>query len=834
MSVIDNKWIFFGQEKGNHSFANPTFLSYYCFWSDGVSSRTSCFFPPSLSPLYFPLRLLMLALRRLRCLLHPVPIPQTRHLRTQPRSKPLYARRWDPTRNIPLRLTKAPSEPSEPRQDTPEHGLPKPTTDESHGFTDGQSSTQDIVIPVTSANPKKTRTLKRLQHLLNCLNCVNVDDSTQRKLRQPLWTTYKSAVMSKRTVLRRLPRRAWELLWKSEYTRFSDLPRRKLHLATLDRHRLLGEASPIPGQVAYHIEQNFMAGKEQQALDEWEINRHVFATMPECLDVGARLYALSGHPDQARAIMDHILHLDANWDPSLMIAVFRAHTSSDMEQHHQTAKELYESIKARSGPSITIQTYDSCLVGFLEARSLPAARKVFRDMVRDGCIGTEGHVGAIIQVIRRLNLLYKLGTDISGMTSIAIDAITVLPQAYHGYIFGDWIKSAVVEKAPHAAAQIFDMIIHRGYEPETLHCNLLIRALLRAEDSPNVLKAENLGWKMIEEARLSMLRDRPTARMGIGAIEKRLKDDSVLDAKPTMTVPAANVETFALIMDHHAQNLQWEHVDYLARQLKLANVRPDVSIMNVLMDNKCRQGKFTEMWQIYKSLTHDLDTSASVFPNGASIRCLWKTLRIALADPTAKGQPGLPTPRELLRETIEWWMLCRRRPDADRFLQGLAAEDHGAITILILHCFSYTQDLAGSLIALHVLRNKFGIRPTEKVALALQQHIAWVDIHAETESVRRQYGPRRAHAKKTQWAVHMYNQIAQRRFQSLNVTPELAQSYSKENIGDLELDTVSEFIRTAMVIQYPPEIVEMMIDAARKVVGVPRLPTGDMTAFDLE
>lgn len=44
---------------------------------------------------------------------------------------------------------------------------------------------------------------------------------------------------------------------------------------------------------------------------------------------------------------------------------------------------------------------------------------------------------------------------------------------------------------------------------------------------------------------------------------------------------------------------------------------------------------------------------------------------------------------------------------------------------------------------------------------------------------------------------------------------------------------MSEFIRVVLKRYHPPEVVEMMIDVARSVVGVPDLPTGDMDAFEV-
>jgi hypothetical protein len=205
------------------------------------------------------------------------------------------------------------------------------------------------------------------------------------------------------------------------------------------------------------------------------------------------------------------------------------------------------------------------------------------------------------------------------------------------------------------AAQVLELMLKRGYKAQTFHFNMLLKALIRTKESANILKAENIGWHMIEAARrLPQRRDPPqdtTAHSHYGSTDI------------VQRAPPANVTTFALIMQHHANSLQWDHVDYLSRQLKETVTEPNATIMNVLMDNKCRQGAYSEAWMIYKNLTEPQEGSTGVFPNGASIRCLWKTLRLALGDHTNPDKSGLPTPRELLAETINWWTVIRSRYD---------------------------------------------------------------------------------------------------------------------------------------------------------------------------
>ncbi|RMZ66557.1 pentatricopeptide repeat [Pyrenophora seminiperda CCB06] len=553
---------------------------------------------------------------------------------------------------------------------------------------------------------------------------------------------------------------------------------------------------------------------------------------PEHLEIGAKLHALAGHVDRSREIMEELFKLYPDWNTTIMMVIFRAHTSSEVREHHNIAKAIYTKMREQKGGSLTIADYDAWLLGFLEARHLSYTKQVFQDMVRDGCLDTTGTAEVIEQVLKRLHMVYRLGTDIAKMTSIALHAISVLPTAYHGHVFGDWMKAAVVDKAPQAAAQILDMMLKRGYKPETFHFNMLLKALIRTKDVPNVLKAENIGWRMIEQT--GKISPRKLTRDTVPEIiNKRSVQAAGANEDVTGYIPAANVTTFAMIMHHHATSLQWEHVDYLTRQLKKTTMEPNATIMNVFIDNKCRQGAYTEAWMIYKALTEPKPGENGVFPDGASFRCLWKTLRLALSDPVARSNPSLPTPRELLKEMVSWWMLIRNRYDADRFRIGIAAADKGAITSLIMHCFSYTQDLAGSLIALHVLRHHFDLLPTDKAAQILQRQMAWVDMTRESESERSQYFHSHSAGKNLAQIARVYDLLLQRRLERMELKDGEHEKLTDEQIGDVGLNLLSEFVRVVLKRSYPPEIVETMIDAARCAVGVPELPTGDMDAFEV-
>jgi tetratricopeptide (TPR) repeat protein len=811
----------------------------------------------------------MLALRRLRCLPHSVPACQTRLLRTKPRPIPSYLRQWNPALHEPRRSTQASPSTTRPREridldeltkplkptlpqessatnrrdDVGENGVSHSIHEVGYDFlrdVDKQDEPGDVeYITFNCRGTSKAATfwLLRLKYLFNEANGRNI---LAPELQAPLWRAYKTCLGLKPSLPVSFSQRAWDVLWKSQYVDFANMSRRHIHLTQLYDEAMKTMVKKgkfdldLAGLVAYRLEQKYMAGNQQQALELWKGFRHQYPKAPEFLDTGARLYALEGFPDRALEIMDQLLALEPDWHESVMLVVLRAYTSSQREQHVEEARRLYEAIKTKVGDKGSIEIYDNCLVGFLEARSLPDARQVFRDMVKAGHLDYTGSSQQIEQVLRRLSRLHALATDIYSMSAIALDAIAVLPVAYHGHIFSGWMKYTYLQNAPQVVAQILDLMVERGYEPEAVHFEFLLRALFRTREPDDVHKAESIGWKMVEEARLSpSLADKSAPGTRLLAIKEKLDKASVLGTESSVGVPAANTSTFALLMSHHAERFQWEHVDFLTRQLREAHVAPDCTIMNVLINNKVRQGQFMEAWQIYKTLTGDETHEGSVFPNGESMRCLWKMLQLATNGSANQEGLELPSPRHLLRETLHWWRLVRQRPDAGRFTRGLVGLAENESHRLMLHCFNHYHDLAGALVALHVLRMEFNVYPTKIDAARLRKQIAWVSLHDETDSARRQFSLSNNNAKNMERLKYTYARIRDRKFKELCAWGGMEFPMTEADAGDFELEVISEFVRVILLGSHEPEVVELMIQEAQQAIGVPKLPTGDASAFDL-
>jgi hypothetical protein len=601
--------------------------------------------------------------------------------------------------------------------------------------------------------------------------------------------------------------------------------------------------TPTSGQKVVYLESLFLNRGEDLAIQEWEdwfahTSLSDEAVHPAMLiEIGAWMHSLAGNADRARDIMVSLFEAHPNWHPNIRRVVFRAHTRSTKPEHHKAAWELYGEIKDRLGDEMRKIDYDNAFTGFLEAGHLQHSTQVLGDMVKAGHLANDYSDEAIDEVLSKLHLLSRLATDISQATAIALFAITTLPRPYHSRVFGEWLKQAVVQNAPEAAAQILDAMYKRGCEPETIHFNLLLKALFRTKHRDHELKAENIGWHMVDQSFKGFweaIRSNSAAD-GIRDHWKKEANDSrqgPLDSSFLKKLPPANAATVALLMQHHANQSQWEHVSYLQRQMENSGILPNSDIMNVVMKSQCRQGHYEEVWKTYRTLTTSAGKGApGVFPTGVTFRCLWKTLRLALGDYKTRESKLLPGPRRLLVETVQWWDMVRSRFDADRYRVGLAAKDLDALNGLVMHCFSYTTDLAGSLVAMHALRNRFNIFPSPKAAEILQKQVAWVDMRGESNSVRFQYSNSSGHQTKFSQMERIYQVLMRARLKRMKMTAEQYAYLSQQELGDLKLNSLSEFVRVILKRRHSPETIEGMIDEAKKEIGIPDLPTGDMDAF---
>ncbi|KAF2806847.1 uncharacterized protein BDZ99DRAFT_479230 [Mytilinidion resinicola] len=667
----------------------------------------------------------------------------------------------------------------------------------------------------------------------------NLDDADNRRA---LWKAYSFAKQAHPSLLQYIPDRAWDLLWETQSAITPANPNCMEHQIQLVQDMKSIGRPPTVAQNIAELEATFMTGEHETAIQRWEEEyntrtaKSAHGYKPEYLDLGVRMYALTGNAQRAREVMDELYQAYPGSDPRLMIGVVRAHTRIQYVPDYIWS--LYVRLKDRLGPAMTFEDYDTCFVGFLEGSRVDHAVAVFKDMVSIGCLARSFMRWQVQQTLKRLRAMLNVSKSLEEANMVALSAISVLPRAYHNHIFRRWMMLTVAKNSPESAAQLLELMFERGLNPGALHFNLVIGALLRSGTETNGEKAALMGWKMVEEAlNTSSLQDtefQQFYRMQHKPVPKQTGDlDGPLIpfflARP---IPMADVTTFAHLIRHHTRNWEWNHIEYLQTALVRLEKPPIAPLLNALMMVDLRRVKYQEVWNRFDSMTHPPLGFPRVVPNGGTYRVLWKTLRSALGDHHTWDFESLPQPRQLMAMMVEWWTEHVGWHQTENYLRGLTGPNR-EITGLIQHCFSYTKDVAGALVALHALKTRFGIFPTQQTAEILVKQMAWIDLRSETKEVRYSYKTSGVFIRNVDKISRVYQVLLRRRLEQLEKTGVNLIEMTKQERGELDLNLLSEFVRVVMVRQHSATEVENMIEEAKKDMGVPNISTGDLNSFEV-
>lgn len=778
-------------------------------------------------------------LRSLGPILRPRQPLNARFITTLPRPFQSYKRLWDPTSRIPQEPG-----PTIPRYPALEHARRRERAQLCHAH-------EDVAVLPRKGEvfaPQVRHYALRLNNLMRQAESTEDYPALHFMLRD---TCIRLKEASPVVFAYCVPEQAWDIIWKVQ-----EKASKRVHHIPPPHVKQLGDGldsvfdyaggatgyKPVGHRIHYLVE--LFSKNEEQALIEWEQDRLGTNTLPrhdykpEHLELGVTMYASHGDPDRAHEIMKELFELYPTWSRSVAKAVFSAYAASEQERHKGMAYVAYKEA-TKWADQLELKDYDVFFNGFLEIHKLVGAKMVFRDMIKFGRLATSLELVEVEKVLTRFHSMLRLAWDVSKMTSIGLFATSVLPQAYHHHVYDHWLRIAMLERSPEVAAQVLERMFDHGTQPRTVHFNLLLKAFLRSRKTSYISKGESIGWRMIEatekadyrklpeiteEAASQGLKHKEAAKMISGW---KGSEPGTSAAETSRLVAQANVTTFALLIKHHSIKCHWEHVDYLKRKFEETGLPPNAELLNSLLDAKSRQGKHVEAWTIYRSLTHAPEGTPGVFPNGMTMRLIWRSLRCAYADIHWGSRPDLelPTPRELLAETVQWWERCRARPDVDRFRIGVAGKDLGAFWGLVVHCFSTKRDLPGSLVALHIFRKYLGIFPTERIVENYIRQAVWEDLgEMETASDRWRFlnlDVGYTHKALVRVSRQLYEHISSREIIRLNRRGIYPAELSWVERKELQLNILTEFVRASLRKDHDGALVEAAIYKAKKDIGVP-------------
>jgi hypothetical protein len=255
----------------------------------------------------------------------------------------------------------------------------------------------------------------------------------------------------------------------------------------------------------------------------------------------------------------------------------------------------------------------------------------------------------------------------------------------------------------------------RGIRPDARHVNGIIGAWLREGSKTSRIKAEQMGWAMVN-ARIEFVRHRQMGFKGKSLVDS---PEGLIVAKPlpefiARPVPPATIETFSVLLLHYTRRCK----DDLAEQLM------------EIMTNQAMIAPNAYIWNhwLYAALrVHDLESVGTqysimktrVTPDLQTFACLWDTAKVQWDASKSAHSSQIPTARKLFREMKDWMTQLPKAP-----LIRARQEFSRDLYYQIIRVFCVSNDLPGTLCALHGLQQLFGQYPDEVTSRLIVLQIA--------------------------------------------------------------------------------------------------------------
>ncbi|KAI5291639.1 hypothetical protein KEM55_008308, partial [Ascosphaera atra] len=308
-----------------------------------------------------------------------------------------------------------------------------------------------------------------------------------------------------------LPNEALELLWKSMMNARGE-EHRAARGSVLAEDILNNGKHFSQSQWIDYLELLHENGKSEQALGHWRSRQGFldFRDNVECnrfWHVGLKLLIANNELAEARAIAFKVISKTLSENPKgkeivrILIPVIIGYAKSTLPQSAEWAWLLYVRVRQTLAEKITMEDYDTLSIGFLRAGRGNEALAVFKDMMvtykRKECDSVKLYTASI----GPLKGVEDLGSiTAADLNKVNLGALTVLPKSLvNKFFFASWIKKLIGMNEVDCAASVVELMFERDVKPDAKHLNGLIGAWLRTGSSKHRIKAETLGWSMIQK-----------------------------------------------------------------------------------------------------------------------------------------------------------------------------------------------------------------------------------------------------------------------------------------------------------------------------------------------
>ena len=585
-----------------------------------------------------------------------------------------------------------------------------------------------------------------LEQLNKSLRRASIESTSASSLGL-LWRWYARCKQTLPPFLSLIPDPSWELLEKS--TKYPDLAPKEVTI----RSRILLEDAKNAGRPfdrstrLTYVRLLLEEGRLMDAVRQWKQDEVALrADRGLALhfeETGVQIFAEAEDFPKAQELALGRIQQTTGPKSRSLIPLVAARARNGDEDGLKRAWALYDQFKIYMGSDMTLTDYDRIAKIFLHAGRTDISLAVFKDYI----LTTQPWRNAPSQrrdpSFSTLKEMFSRTENIEMYSRLSLTSLALLPHEYnHKYFYAGWMKRLIAAGDNEGALAVVQLMYYRKVKPDAKHLNGVIGAWLRGGSIKDKEKAIQLAWTMVLQ-RLALVARRngqtaPTTRQIIngsgqtglvppswatyasghttmsqthegGQTGLTPPDDSRKVVPPGVNrpLPPASIETFCLLLLYYSRRNMLGYVEKVQELLNEAEIPPNSYFMNHLLYSQLRRGDYDGVWKGYRKMSswvrRDLETFA----------CLWDTQKGHLGKVAfrERRQDYFPSPRLLFCEMTEFLgsqtdyehKVTRERMSQDLYDQ-------------IVRCFCLANDIEGTFVCLHALKNSFGLFPDQNIA----------------------------------------------------------------------------------------------------------------------
>ncbi|KAF6230153.1 hypothetical protein HO133_004492 [Letharia lupina] len=539
-------------------------------------------------------------------------------------------------------------------------------------------------------------------------------------LRKKLWKSYARCKAALPPFLHLIPEKSWTVLWASHHTMSTNHPQWALHLITLSEDMLsAGKELHIYQRILY-IEGLRREGRHNEAISQWQKLEGDLGEDKRAIEeyelLGVRMFASNGDPERAEKIALDYLRPEKSEDSRILIPILSAWAQRGDAIGIKHAWALYLRFKTQVGDNMTMEDYDNISLSLLNAGRADLALAVFKDLMLTGEHTDQGSIELYRKAASLIGTSQSSTITPEDLNKISLTGLIALPRRFQNkFFYASWLKKLLGMGQVDAAATVIELMYERGVRPDSRHLNGIVGAWLRTGNDKDREMAEEMAWAMIHE-RLDLV-NRRAHRDAFNTPDMPNVKGITVPPHLRRTISPANIETFALLLQHYGRRGQDDNVQLMQKCLAVAEIPPNSYFINHLLYVDLRKGQHQSAWERYELMFRktrpDLETFA----------CLWDCEKAHLDSLLIRAKDRFPGPRRLMSDMMNWYSLLQPGEI------GLVREDFSKeLYNQIIRCLGQTADLEGLIAALYAMKESFGIYPDAETTRTVSVQVGRLGI----------------------------------------------------------------------------------------------------------